>query len=196
MKKSFILYCDSLSILKDLNNQQAGMLFKAIAAYHNNEAQVLPQELSLVFILFKNQFDRDENKWQEIKNKRVIAGAKGGKQKVANATKSKQKTPVSVNGNVTVTVNDKIDFSVFWKLYPRKEEKKTAATKWDKLPKETQEKILKTLPTFLKGKDVKFVPMPVTYLNNERWDDELTIEPTMSEEERKAEITRNFLARL
>ena len=42
-----------------------------------------------------------------------------------------------------------------------------------------QETILKTLPDFLNGKEVKFVPMPVTYFNNKRWDDELPVKDEM-----------------
>jgi len=65
----------------------------------------------------------------------------------------------------------KLDFSLFWNIYPRKEKKKDAEVKWGKLPIETQNKILETLPDFLRGKEVQFVPMPVTYFNAQRWDD-------------------------
>jgi len=37
MKASFVLYIDSLFILDELNDEQAGQLFKAIKAYHSNE---------------------------------------------------------------------------------------------------------------------------------------------------------------
>lgn len=68
----------------------------------------------------------------------------------------------------------KIPFEIFWKNYPRKEEKPKAKERWDSLSKETQEKIIQTLPLFLKGKEVRFIPMPVTYFNNQRWEDEIT----------------------
>lgn len=69
----------------------------------------------------------------------------------------------------------KIDFSVFWSLYPRKEGKKKSVEKWNKLKLATQQKIIDTMPKFLEGKDLKFVPMPETYFNKERWDDEVTV---------------------
>jgi uncharacterized protein YdaU (DUF1376 family) len=69
----------------------------------------------------------------------------------------------------------KIDFSLFWSVYPRKEGKKKSAEKWNRLKIETQQKILDTLPKFLEGKDLKFVPMPETYFNKERWDDEVVV---------------------
>jgi hypothetical protein len=96
----------------------------------------------------------------------------------------------------SIVKEKKIPFETFWKHYPRKEAKPKAKEKWDKLPKETQEKIIVTLPTFLKGKEAQFIPMPVTYFNNQRWDDELNHQPTMTEEQIKQEKIRSFLERL
>lgn len=69
----------------------------------------------------------------------------------------------------------KIPFEKFWEIYPRKEGKPKSKEKWDKLKKEQQQKILDTLPKFLQGKELQFVPMPVTYFNNERWEDEIIV---------------------
>lgn len=69
----------------------------------------------------------------------------------------------------------KIGFEKFWELYPRKEGKKNCIPKWDRLKTQTQQKILDTLPKFLEGKDLQFVPMPETYFNKERWDDEVVV---------------------
>ncbi len=75
----------------------------------------------------------------------------------------------------SIVKEKKIDFSLFWSVYPRKEGKKKSAEKWNRLKTETQQKILDTLPKFLEGKDLKFVPMPETYFNKERWDDEVSV---------------------
>lgn len=119
-RKSFIIYSDSLSVLDELTDEQAGRLFKAIKAYHNGDNFDLEFGLKIAFVSFKNQFIRDNNKWEAIREKRIKAGASGGKQKVANATKRKQKTPVSVNDSVSVNVsviNYKEQFEVFRKLF-------------------------------------------------------------------------------
>lgn len=73
--------------------------------------------------------------------------------------------------------SDKIDFSVFWDLYGRKKgNKESAEKKWNKLSLATQEKIIKTLPAFKNSvSDHQFLPYPETYLNNGRWNDELTV---------------------
>ena len=81
-----------------------------------------------------------------------------------------------------VSDNEKIDFSVFWELYGKKKGNKLKVEKkWNKLSLSTQEKIIETLPDFKKSiSDIQYLPFPETYLNNERWNDE--IEETLQEE--------------
>ncbi len=115
MKKSFILYNDSLSIFKELTNEQAGILIKAIIDYNNDIEPELDFGLKMAFLPFKNQFVRDSEKWENVRNKRVEAGIKGGKQKVANASKSKHKVAnvaVNVNDSVSVNVSDSVNDTV------------------------------------------------------------------------------------
>ena len=90
-RKSFVLHKDSLDILPDLTDDQAGKLFKAIYAYQIDEEISLDQIIKMVFLPFKNQFARDDAKYLETRERRAIAGSMGGKQKVANASKCKQK---------------------------------------------------------------------------------------------------------
>jgi len=69
-------------------------------------------------------------------------------------------------------------FDIFWATYPRKVAKGAARRAWDKaLKKTTPEKIM-----FAVGKqtaagvfacEMCFVPHPATWLNQERWDDEV-----------------------
>ncbi len=89
-KKSFLLHIDSLDILDDLTNGQAGVLFKAIKAYQHGDDFPLDSIVKVAFSPFKNQFLRDDEKYKKTCERRAIAGSKGGKQKVANASKSKQ----------------------------------------------------------------------------------------------------------
>ena len=89
-KKSFLLHIDSLDILDDLSNGQAGVLFKAIKAYQHEEDFPLDSIVKIAFSPFKNQFLRDDEKYTKTCERRAIAGSKGGKQKVANASKCKQ----------------------------------------------------------------------------------------------------------
>jgi len=108
-KKSFLLHIDSLDILDDLTNGQAGVLFKAIKAYQHNEDFPLDSVVKIAFSPFKNQFFRDDEKYEETCKRRAIAGSKGGKQKVANASKCKQDVATLAdkkNKNKTNNKND------------------------------------------------------------------------------------------
>jgi len=90
-RKSFIIHKDSLSVIDSLSDEEAGQLLKAIKSYQLNEEYSLTRIVDLVFTPFKNQFLRDDEKYTETCERRAIAGSKGGKQKVANASKCKQK---------------------------------------------------------------------------------------------------------
>ena len=70
-------------------------------------------------------------------------------------------------------------FDLFWKAYPRKDSKKEARQKWDRIAPDPPlvEKILADIArkkqTEQWRKDGgKYIPMPSTYLNQERWEDE------------------------
>ena len=118
MKKSFILYVDSLEILDDLTIEQRGLLFYGIYQYHNGQEPNLSGEVKIVFKMLLKQFIRDADKWDSIREKRAIAGAKGGKQtqaNQANATNCKQtqaNQAVTVNGTVTGTVTGTVNGNV------------------------------------------------------------------------------------
>jgi len=77
-RKSFVLHKDSLEILTDLTDEQAGKLIKAIYAYQANQETELDQITKMVFLPFKNQFVRDNEKYLETCEKRAEAGSKGG----------------------------------------------------------------------------------------------------------------------
>ena len=66
MKKGFVIYNDSLSVLNKLTDEQAGKLFKAISSYHKDGS--LPEDnlISIVFEPFLNQFIRDEEKYSAV----------------------------------------------------------------------------------------------------------------------------------
>lgn len=96
-RTSFLLHFDSLEILNELSDEEAGQLFKAIKAHHENQELALSPLVRVAFSSFKNQFVRDEKKYTETCKRRAEAGSKGGiakasksKQKLANDSKSKQ----------------------------------------------------------------------------------------------------------
>lgn len=83
-------------------------------------------------------------------------------------------------GEDSIDITDQ--FETFWKLYPRKIGKKTALTKWKKIKPDEQlnTTILEALKKYCKvdqwTKDNgAFIPHPSTWLNQERWNDEIKI---------------------
>lgn len=80
----------------------------------------------------------------------------------------------------------KITFADFWKAYPRRVARKDAEKSWAKIPAETHRKILEAVLKARSTEDWRkdngrFIPYPATYLNGERWEDELDTDMTMGE---------------
>jgi hypothetical protein len=67
-------------------------------------------------------------------------------------------------------------FEDFWALYPKHVGRKPAMKIWIRLSPTTQQTILDDLPKRVKGRkwaDKTYIEHPTTYLNQERWDDEI-----------------------
>ena len=64
MKTGFILHLDSLAVLDELTNEQAGILFKAIRDYNLGVEPELDFAMKMAFLPFKNQFIRDFEKYE------------------------------------------------------------------------------------------------------------------------------------
>ena len=81
-------------------------------------------------------------------------------------------------------------FDEFWSLYPRKIAKATARKAWAKLSAEQQLMAAKAINThceYWRAKEVEleFIPFPATWLNQERFEDELVIEPKKQKESKE-----------
>jgi hypothetical protein len=73
-------------------------------------------------------------------------------------------------------------FDEFWSLYPRKIAKATARKAWQRLSAEQQLMAAKAIDAHCqywsaKETELEFIPHPATWINQERWEDELIIEP-------------------
>ena len=91
MKNSLVIYYDILEQLKDFSDEQFGCLLRAVINYdRTGELPTLTNELSFAFKFMKPVLDKNKEKYEELCEKRRVSGAKGGKQKVANATKCYQ----------------------------------------------------------------------------------------------------------
>ncbi len=69
-----------------------------------------------------------------------------------------------------------VSFDDFYAIYPRKAAKKHARMMWDRIPESLHVRILVALVAWRsvwRDKDPEFLPHPGTWLNGERWEDEL-----------------------
>ncbi len=108
MKDSFILYTEQKAVIDKLTDEQAGKIIKAIYEYVETEKMPkLDSMLDIIIIPFKQNLDRNREKYNKISEIRAKAGAKGGKQKKQMQTKeSKCNDNDNENVNVNVNVND------------------------------------------------------------------------------------------
>ena len=111
-RRSFIIHLDSLAVLDDLTDEEAGKLFKAIKNHHEGAEVNEIGVVKVAFSPFKNQFERDNARYEKICEQRALSGAKGGqakasksKQVLAKASKSKQ-TVANLADNDNDNVND------------------------------------------------------------------------------------------
>lgn len=117
-KKSFILYADLIHTVKKMKSAKAGELFLTILQYVNDENPIVEDEVvDLVFEGIKHQMKRDLQKWEERAERSRNNGKGGGRPKKDDNLEEPEKTqqvilepgkPDTVNGNVTVNVNDNV----------------------------------------------------------------------------------------
>lgn len=90
MKTGFILHLDSLAVLDELTNEQAGILFKAIRDYNLGKEPELDFAMKMAFLPFKNQFIRDFEKYENTCERNKANGSKGGRPKKLKETEKTQ----------------------------------------------------------------------------------------------------------
>ena len=98
MKNSFVLFADIYDVLGALTTEQKGLLFQLILDYQiSGEFESTGDKVvDVAFIPIKQSLDRNNEKWEQIKQKRSEAGKKGMasryKQDVTKTNKPQQKT--------------------------------------------------------------------------------------------------------
>lgn len=78
-RKSFLLYTDSLDVLDKLDNDTIAELFIAFRDYNKGLEIKLSKMGDIIFSQFKNQFDREGIKYDNICERNRINGLAGGR---------------------------------------------------------------------------------------------------------------------
>ena len=79
MKKSFLIYVDSLDILDELKPSEIANLFLAIKAHHNGEHFELDSITRVALKPFLIQWERDSERYEQTCNRNKANGLKGGR---------------------------------------------------------------------------------------------------------------------
>ncbi len=118
----------------------------------------------------------------EAHNRRVNAGAKGGKAKALKTNNTKPsnalamaKQPEPEPEPEPVVKKDIVHFDLFWSIWPNKSSKQTAVKAWDKLTVEDQRAVI-DLPRAGFDAWQRSAPnanpiLPASFLNQRRWED-------------------------
>ena len=114
MKKSFILYTDSLPAIETLSDEHAGLLLKSLLRFVNSgeTPSLLPSELRYPFASLRSQIERNTEKYERIVERRREAGRKGGLQRVANQANASKCLQEQANQADSVSVSDSVSDSV------------------------------------------------------------------------------------
>jgi len=183
------LHIDSLVILDKMTNEQAGQFIKLIYEYQKTgKIEVSDFAMQMAITPFLNQFERDNEKYENIVERNRGNGFKGGRPKnpkepkkpnglITNPPPTKKADSDSDNDSDSVNDNESVkeEFDFFWNLYDKKVgEKKALLVKWGKLKKEDKEKILLHVPKYKAAQpDKRFRKNPEAYLNQKAWNDEI-----------------------
>lgn len=131
-------------------------------------------------ILEKLRIDEDGNYYQErmrLEREKRINYSESRRNNRMNICKTYDKHMENENINEDINRDNSINvpFETFWNLYNKKVgAKNKCEKKWNRLTDADRQKIIDTLPDFISSiKDKQFQPYPETYLNQERWNDEI-----------------------
>lgn len=187
-KKTFIFYSDWINMVREMPNEDAGELIKHILSYVNDENPETKNILvKMAFGHMKPMIKSDLVKW-DIQLKKYSEMGKASAAKRNNPTKSntgstqvKPTSTVNVNVNENVTVNDNKKekeraFDIFWTIYDKKLNRKKCLKKFLSLDRAEISRIGATIKQYISSTpDKQYRKNPITYLNNECWNDEIII---------------------
>lgn len=159
----FRSYYESVRLMSNENRLK---MYDAIFAYAFENKEVL-EDTTLIstFIIIKALIDKEMSK-------------NGPNGPSINKNKKKNKN-TNMNKNI---------FVQFWSKYPRKE-KKIKCQEWfenNEVSDEEFEKMLSSLSEFIKTEqwqNKKYIPLATTWLNQRRWEDEITCDDVIESED-------------
>ena len=209
-REFFCAYHSYLKSIEPLTDAEKGRLFVSCLQYSmTGEAPDLRGNERFIFPMMKEQIDRDNANYQakcERNRENILrryTNVDGGIRQPTKSTKEKKKEnntpPKSPQGDAADELFDR-----FWSAYPRHVAKEKTRTSFSKVPLLEIPNLMSALERQKKSdqwtKDGgQFIPHPTTWLNQRRWQDEITVEITQPQKQPvtsvKAPIDQEWLER-
>lgn len=173
-RSELILPTDTLDALEALADSERGRLFTALLSYaRTGEVPRLTGDERYVFPLIRAKIDRqifDPDLTQFDPGQRHAKKEREEERKERTKEKKEEEKEKNILADRA--------FDTFWAAYPKKVKKKEARKKFQAVfPKKVSLETLLSALEAHKGSeqwmDVKFIPHPSAWLNQERWEDEL-----------------------
>ncbi len=193
MARSYLkVYFDFDERTDELNDSEKARLLLALYRYaKTGEKPVLTGNERFLFPTFKGEIDRDI----AVYNVKVANGNLGGrpaketeknlnKPNETEAKPNETETPKKKNKEQDIKTKTKPPisplFDSFWAAYPKHQDKQGALKVFEKLKpdQELLDQMLKAINAWKQSEQWtkdggQFIPMPATWLNRRRWEDEL-----------------------
>ena len=181
--KKLTVYTDLVTSTAILSDAEMGRLVRAMLKYASDgQDQALSGNERFLWGMVKADIDRQMESYLSICS---INKANASKRTVPNRSEVSQSAtvrtePTQEKKRKERKGKDSIDtFDVFWSEYPKKASKQVAEKSWAKLNPDNN--LLQTILEDVRAKKKsvqwtkdggQYIPMPATYINQKRWQDE------------------------
>jgi hypothetical protein len=187
-KKSFVLYCDLITSIGHLTNEEKGILFQHLLEYVNDMNPTLEDRLLLTaWKPIEIQLKRDLIKFEEVREKRSEAGKKSAEVRSAKSVKDKSTNSTSVKSvkhrstNPTDNVNDNVlskdnisngGWEKVIGLFPDSKHQGLveAAIVWNGLEQKEKQSVMRHLNPYIKNTEERFMKQIGNYFNERMWE--------------------------
>lgn len=109
-RNSFVLFTEIVEVIKELTNEQKGILFQTILDYQLGIVPKIDDPIvKIAFIPIKQNLDRNNEKWERTRAARSEAGKKGMRSRWDNkaiTNDNKNNKAISEITKITVNVNE------------------------------------------------------------------------------------------
>jgi len=183
-RDSLVFYRSFYESIKSLPNENQAEIYDAVFTYALDFEEVELIGISkAIFTLIKPQLDANIRKYHNgLKpKKKKLTEEQTESNNEANDKQALSKTEGNVNDNENDNENENNiesypSFDDFWKLYDKKVSKDKSEKKWYSLSQKVKEQIMEYLPKYiLSTPDKQFRKDPLTFFNNQSWNDEIEV---------------------